>query len=84
MTKWSLSLLLISVGLLACSSVCEDAQDRINECLQGAVPSTAQGPDCNSTNECKAECAVDAPCDAFTDSASQAAKDYKTCVDGCG
>ena len=85
MTKWSFSLLLLPLALWGCgNSVCEDAQDHINECLEGAAPATADEPDCDDKNECKAECAVAAPCEAFTDGTSQANQNYQDCVNGCG
>ncbi|RLB50441.1 MAG: hypothetical protein DRI90_23735 [Deltaproteobacteria bacterium] len=78
-----LSVLVCSLGLWGCGNVCEEALDHVNQCLQVTVEDSGEAPECDDTDECKADCALEAPCEAFVDDTSAAADTYQACVSGC-
>jgi hypothetical protein len=77
------SVLLCSMALWGCGNVCEEALDHINGCLQVTLEDNGEEPECDDSAECKAECALDASCEAFLDDTSPAADSYLACVAGC-
>ena len=83
MKRFLLSGLVCSLGLWGCGNVCAEAQDHINQCLQLTVEGSEEEPECDDLAECEAECALDAPCEAFVDGTSAAHDTYQACLDGC-
>ncbi len=71
------------VGLWGCSNPCEEALEHVNDCLQADSSDSEEEPECDDEAECKADCALAAPCEAFIVGHSMAAQDYRSCMDGC-